>query len=392
MQWFGGVLLVVVGLVAGGCAAERERVVSPEPVLRPYIEPHLEALSPEACRSLLHDDATPSSLRQAMARSIEYLEKIPAERGLAALDRRLTAGELRDLLLQLQTLPEEGAWESAVCDRAAVYRTLTTDGLLVTGYYQPELRASRTRKGAYRYPLYRQPDDLVDVDLSPWCPTCSPRVVQGRIKNGRLVPYLSRAEIDAGALAGKDYEIAWLQDPVEVFFMHIQGSAVLRFDDGVQMHVSYSNSNGRPYTSIGRVLIERGKLTRDQVSLQTLRDYLRARPDEQGEIMATNERYIFFRAVPKGPIGSLGVALTSGRSIAADATVYPPGALAFLRVEARPGAAQPVSAARFAMIQDAGTAITGPGRIDVYWGTGETAEEIAGDMRNPGELFLILPR
>jgi len=385
----GWIVVLTIGMIAG-CAAERK--VVPEPPRLAAIEPHLERLDGEACRRLLHDDATPASLRQAMARSLDYLDKVPAERVLTALDRRLTAGELRDLLAQLQALPEEGSWEAAVCDRADVYRAVTSEGLLVTGYYQPELRASRTRKGVYRHPLYRQPDDLVDIDLSPWCSTCSPRVVQGRIKNGRLVPYLSRAEIDGGALAGKDYEIAWLQDPVDVFFMHVQGSAVLRFDDGVQMHVSYSNSNGRPYTSIGKVLIERGKLTREQVSLQTLRDYLRAHPDEQADIMAANERYIFFRAVPKGPIGSLGVTLTSGRSIAADATVYPPGALTFLHVEARPGATRPVSASRFAVIQDAGTAITGPGRVDVYWGTGETAEEIAGEMRNTGELYLILPR
>src|SRR5262249_45446174 len=159
--------------------------------------------------------------------------------------------------------------------------------------------------------------------------TCSGRVAQGRIRDGRLVPYYSRAEIDAGALAGRGYEIAWLDDPVEAFFLHVQGSALLRFDDGVHMQISYSSSNGRPYTSIGRLLIEQGKMAREAVTLATLKQYLRTHADEQPILMAANERYIFFRTVVAGPIGSIGVPLTAGRSVAADPTVYPAGVLAF---------------------------------------------------------------
>ena len=279
-----------------------------------------------------------------------------------------------------------------VCDRLRLYRVEVPQGLLVTGYYQPELRAERTRSDRFRYPLYRIPDDMVEVDLTPWCPACSGRVIQGRVKDGKLMPYYSRAEIDAGALAGRGDEIAWLDDPVEAFFLHVQGSALLRFDDGVQMQISYAAANGRPYTSVGRVLVEQGKMERDVVSLQTLKDYLRTHPAEQAQLMEANERYIFFRPVITGPIGSIGVPLTAGRSVAADASRYPRGGLAFLRVLPRDGTSNEPASSRFVLIQDAGAAITGPGRIDVFFGSGETAEAIAGDLRNPGELYMVLPQ
>src|SRR5262249_8334790 len=260
---------------------------------------------------------------------------------------------------------------------------------------QPELAASRTRTERFRYPLYRTPNDVVDIRLGEFCEACAGRVTQGRVQEGTLVPYYSRAEIEAGALAGRDYEIAWLDDPVEVFFLHVQGSRRLRFDDGVNMQVSYASANGRPYTSIGRVLIEQGKMAPASVSLQALKDYLRTHPDEQAALMAANERYIFFRAVPTGAVGSLGVPLTAGRSVAADARVYPPGGLGFLRIATRgqvPQESSPTAYQRFVVIQDAGAAITGPARLDVFWGTGSTAEDIAGDLRNPGELYLVLPQ
>lgn len=354
--------------------------------------PHLIALDRDACLALLRDDAPAASLQQAVRRSIGYLQQIPADRIFTALDRQITANDLLLPLSALADAPADGA--AAVCERFRVYRAELPRPLLVTGYYQPELAASRERSERFRYPLYRTPDDLVDVDLGPLCTECSGRVAKGRVQSGKLVPYYSRAEIEAGALAGRGYEIAWLDDPVETFFLHVQGSALLRYDDGVHMQISYSSSNGLPYTSLGGVLIREGKMSPDTVSLQALKDYLRAHPDEQQRLMATNQRYIFFRAVAAGPVGSLGVPLTEGRSVAADPKVYPPGALVFLRIASRQPSGmsdQPV-VSRLALIQDAGAAITGPDRVDVFWGTGATAEAIAGDMRNPGELYLVLPK
>ncbi len=389
-----GDLLWVPALVLS-CALGMSSCTATRPEARPVAAsdaPKLVLLDPAQCRALLADDASAESLQQAVARSVAYLERLPAERSVSALDRRLSVGAQLDMLRTLPGLVADGNWTAAVCQHAKVYRVELPEGFLITGYYQPELRARRKRGGAFRYPLYRTPDDLVDVDLTQWCTECGQRVSQGRVKDGRLIPYYSRREIEAGVLEGRGYEIAWLEDPIETFFMHVQGSAVLRFEDGVQMHVSYSSSNGRPYTSIGRVLIERGKVTREALSMQALKDYLRAHTDEQEEILSRNERYIFFRTVTTGPIGSLGVPLTAGRSLAADANTYPPGALVFLKIAPRPGAAQPVSTTRFASIQDSGAAINTPSRLDVYWGTGDAAADIAGDMRNPGELYLVLPR
>jgi len=355
-------------------------------------EPQLVSVSPAECHAVLHDSASPESLQHALAHSVDALEHLPSERTLPVLDRHVTAGEVRTMLATLATSADPA---QDACDRLHVYRVEVPKPLLITGYYQPELPASRERTERFRYPLYRTPSDLVDVELAQFCDGCAGRTGHGRVEDGKLVPYYSRADIDAGALAGHADALAWLDDPVEAFFLHVQGSALLRFDDGVHMQISYASSNGRRYTSLGRVLVEQGKLSQDLVSLSSLKEYLHAHPDEQAALMAANQRYIFFRTVVAGPIGSLGVPLTGGRSIAADATVYPPGALVFLRIGRRDQPARNSEAfayERFALIQDAGTAISGPSRIDVYWGSGATAEAIAGDMHNPGEMYVVLPR
>jgi membrane-bound lytic murein transglycosylase A len=362
----------------------------------PATGPHLAALDAGACRALLRDDAPAASLQQAAARSVEYLQKLRADHALAALDRHITTGDMLGMLSALvDTASNATNWSQEVCERFRVYRAVLPQPLLVTGYYEPELAASRAQTARFRYPLYRTPDDLVDVDLGQFCTGCGGRTAKGRVQNGKLVPYYSRAEIDAGALQGRGYEIAWLDDPVEAFFLHVQGSALLRFQDGVRMQISYSSANGLPYTSLGGVLVAQEKVPRDMVSMQVLKDYLHAHPEEQRQLMAANRRYIFFRAVAAGPVGSLGVPLTEGRSIAADPKQYPPGALVFIRITARdqpsPISPQP-TVSRFALLQDAGIAISGPSRVDVFWGTGATAEAIASDLHNPGELYLVLPK
>ena len=350
--------------------------------------PHLVALDTEQCRALLNDDASIDALQQAAARSIEFLRTRPLDRSVTVFDHPVTTQEL---LSTLDTVSHVAGPTADLCDQLRLYRIDAPERLLVTGYYQPELAASRKRTERFRYPLYRVPADLVDVELRLFCPACAGQIAQGRVDDGQLIPYYSRAEIDAGALAGRGYEMAWLDDPVEVFFLQIQGSAMLHYPDGVHMQIGYAASNGRPYTSLGRVLVEQGKLAKDTISLAVVKDYLHSHPDEQAALMALNERYIFFRAVPDGPIGSLGVPLTAGRSIAADARVYPPGAAVLLRMPPRDGSSG-AGMSRMTFIQDAGVAITGPSRVDVFWGTGSTAEAIAGEMHDPGELYLLLPQ
>ncbi|MBI3785474.1 MAG: MltA domain-containing protein [Deltaproteobacteria bacterium] len=351
---------------------------------------HLTALDSGECRRVVQDDAAAESLRQAAARNLEYLSRLPINKEMTAFDRTISAASLTSMMNAISSWPGDD-W-SGLCDRYHLYKVTAPD-LLITGYYQPELSASRRRTSRFRYPLYRVPDDLVDIDISQFCPACERKVVQGRVKDGKLVPYYTRGEIEAGSLSGRDLEIAWLDDPVEVYFLHVQGSALLRLEDGVLLEVSYSGTNGQPYTSIGRILIDRGKVSSEAMTLKTLKDYLRAYPEEQASLLSANQRYIFFRGVVVGPIGSLGVPLTGGRSLADDPSIYPPGALAFVHIAPRPQGAASVRRdyRRLAIVQDAGSAISGANRLDVFWGTGSGAEEIAGDMRNPGELYLMLP-
>lgn len=351
----------------------------------------LVALDDSACRERLRDDATPDSLRQAAERNLEYLSRLPAERRVAFLGHEVPVWQL--VAITRAVLELEGQQLDRLCDRFRLYQVQTPEPLLVTGYYQPELRASRKRTERFRYPVYRTPDDLVDVDLRDFCPACPPRVVQGRVKDGKLVPYYTRAEIEAGALSGRGYELAWLEDPVEAYFLHVQGSALLELEDGVRLQVSYAASNGHPYKSLAKILSERGKLSGTTVSLRMLKDYLRAHPEEQAELFAQNPRWIFFRAVVAGPVGSCNVPLTPGRSIATDPESYSHGALAFLEIDPRSDSDRSRHPyRRFVFLQDAGSAVSGPHRLDVYWGSGSVAEAVAGEMQNPGRLYFLLPR
>ena len=347
-----------------------------------------QTLSRDECRAVLRDDTDPATILPAAERSLDYYRRIPEDRALPVLNRTVPARDLRGVIESLVARPPSTDTAS-LCDRFTLARVVSALPMLITGYYEPELAARRQRGGRFRYPLYAVPDDLVEVDLAKYCPTCAGKHAIGRVVNGELAPYFSRAEIDTGVIDSQTSVIAWLDDPVEAFFVHVQGSAQLRFDDGVHMHVGYNGSNGRPYTSIGKVLVDAGKLAPDQVSLATLKDYLRAHADERDAILERNERYIFFRTVPAGPVGSLTVPLTAGRSVAADAHFYAPGALIFLKTTA---SADTPAISRLALIQDAGAAISGDNRLDLFCGSGETAGAIAGTMRAPGELYILLPQ
>ena len=346
-----------------------------------------QTLTRDECRATLTDDGDLGALQRAAEQSLDYYRRQPEDRSFVLLDRSVTVRELRTVLESLVAEPIRSDNAAALCDRFTLVHVAPTQPLLVTGYYEPELPARRRRTERFRYPLYELPDNLVTVDLGSFCPSCPTRRAAGRVRDGELVPYYSRAEIDAGVLGDHASVIAWLDDPVEVFFIHVQGSALLRFDDGVHMHVSYNGSNGRPYTSIGRVLVETGKLNAADVSLAAIKAYLRSHPDERDALLQRNERYVFFRTVPIGPVGSLGQPLTTGRSLAADSRVYPPGALVFITTNSASGATS-----RLALLQDSGIAISGDNRLDLFQGSGDSAAAIAGDMRADGELYFVLPR
>ncbi|MBV9537966.1 MAG: murein transglycosylase A [Acidisphaera sp.] len=265
---------------------------------------------------------------------------------------------------------------------------------LFTGYYEPELAGSRTRGPGFATPLMRPPADLVLADLGAFDPTLSDRRIVGRVEDGQLVPYPDRAAIEAGALRGEAPPLLWVADPIDAFFLEIQGSGRVRLADGSVVRVGYAAENGRPYVPIGRVLIDRGALARDQVSLQTIRAWLVAHPSEATAVMDRNPSYVFFRELPpmrseQGPPGTLGAPLTPGRSLAVDPSYIPLGApLWIATTDALDGA--PLR--RLFLAQDTGGAIKGPVRGDIFWGWGDVAAARAGMMKAAGAVWLLLPR
>ncbi len=267
------------------------------------------------------------------------------------------------------------------------------DGLF-TGYYEPTVAASRTRSETYATPLHARPDDLISVSLGDFRPDYVGERIAGRVIDGRLRPYPSRNEITAGTLDGRGLEIAWVADPVDAFFLHIQGSGRLALDNGAVIRVGYDGQNGHPYTAIGRVLVDEGALTREAVSMQSIRAWLAAHPDEADRVMNANRSYIFFRPIAgDGPIGAQGAPLTPGRSIAVDRRFVPFSIPVWLdTVAPTPDGRGETRFRRLMIAQDTGSAIRGPVRGDIFWGAGEEAAAIAGRMNSRGRYYLLLPK
>lgn len=269
------------------------------------------------------------------------------------------------------------------------------DGLF-TGYYEPLLRAARQPTATYHVPLHGRPDDLIAVDLGAFAEDLGGRRIAGRIADGRLIPYYSRAEIEAGALEGRAPAVFWVDDPVAKFFLEIQGSGQVELASGERLRVGYAEQNGRPYRAIGRDLVEMGELSREGVSLQSIRAWLRAHPDRARALMNRNPSYVFFRETGPvvagvGPVGAQGVPLTAGRSIAVDRRFVPLGVPLWVETTA-PTPAGDVPLRRLLVAQDTGGAIRGVVRGDVFWGDGTGAEYTAGHMRSTGRWFVLLPR
>jgi len=283
------------------------------------------------------------------------------------------------------------------------YRISDADGHatgLVTGYFEPVLAGSRLRSAAFNVPLYAPPDDLLTVDLAELHPELKDKRVRGRVDGTKVVPYWPRRDIERGAaeLAGK--ALVYVSDPVEAFFLEIQGSGRVRLAGGSVIRLNYADQNGHPYRSIGRVLIDRGELPRERASLQGIIGWAKANPERLRALLDENPSYVFFREVPPpapgslealidGPIGTLGVPVLAGRTIAVDRSVVPLGAPIFLATT------MPLSDApleRLVLAQDTGGAIRGAVRADFFWGTGAEAGRQAGRMRQEGRMWLLWPK
>jgi membrane-bound lytic murein transglycosylase A len=256
----------------------------------------------------------------------------------------------------------------------------------VTGYYEPEIAASRTRRPGYDVPIYRRPADLVDVDLGLFSKDLQGKKIRGRVDGSNFIPYYDRLAIERGALAGRGLEIAWAADAAEFFFLQVQGSGRLRLPDGGVMRIGYDSQNGRDYVGIGKLLLDRGALQPGQASMQGILDYLRADPVRGAAVMNENPSWVFFRELTgPGPLGALGVPVTGRASVAADPKYVPLGAPVFLSLDrAEPNGLW--------VAQDTGGAIKGANRFDSFWGAGDKARAIAGGMAARGSALILLPR
>jgi membrane-bound lytic murein transglycosylase A len=366
-------------------------VTRPEEALVEFVQP-LE----------LRDDGAPAALRAAIAESLVWLGTRPADERFVFGRREVTAAELRAALERLHGRITENLSSVELMARVLEdFEPLESAGgedgqVLFTGYYEPEIEASLTRTDEYTVPIYGLPGDLIEVPLEPFAERFKAERVFGRLEGRRLVPYWTRSEIRGGKLGGQGLELAWAKDPVALFFVEVQGSGTLRLPDGGERRIGYAASNGRPYRSIGSLLIQEGAIAREAMSMQALRAWLAANPPQRNRVLDFNESYVFFRFLDSAAVGSLGRPVTPGRSIATDARLFPKGALAFIHTE-RPvrladGTVEWRPLSRFVLNQDTGGAIKGAGRVDVFWGRGPEAELSAGMMKQKGRLLFLVPR
>lgn len=262
---------------------------------------------------------------------------------------------------------------------------------LVTGYYEPLLRGSRTRAKGYEQPVRGVPDDLLTIDLGTVFPELKDKRVRGRLEGNKVVPYWSRAEIAARGDKVPARTLLYVDDAVELFFLQVQGSGRVKLADGTTIRLNYADQNGYPYQSIGRVLVDRGELKLEEASMQGIQAWARGNPGRLDELLNSNPSYVFFREAPignGGPVGALGVPLTAERSIAVDPRSVPLGAPVFLATT-RPNSPKPLN--RLVLAQDTGSAITGAVRADYFWGFGKEAGEQAGRMKQSGRMWVLLP-
>ena len=250
-----------------------------------------------------------------------------------------------------------------------------------TGYYIPEIQGSRVRRGGYEVPIYGRPTDLIDVDLGKFSDALRGKSIRGRVEGKTFVPYYDRTQIESGAMTNAPI-IGWAADPVALFFLQVQGSSDVRQPDGSSFRIGYDSQNGRDYTGIGKLMKDRGLIQRG--SMQDIVAWLRANPAQGRDIMRENRSYVFFRLLDGPPLGALGLPVTGGITVAADAKFIPLGAPIFLSMDR-------VDATGLWIAQDTGGAIKGSNRVDTFWGSGREAEAIAGGMSARGTAFLLVP-
>lgn len=296
---------------------------------------------------------------------------------------------------QFKATPSQAEITAYFSNYFAVYKASNQDGTetgTITGYYEPLLKGSRKQSAQYPYALYTTPKDLITVELQSQFPELKFKRLRGRVVGNKLVPYLDRAAIDTENSPLKDNAFVYIDDVIDVFFLHIQGSGLVVLEDGSEVHVGYADQNGHAYNSIGRLLIARGELTAATASMQGIKNWVQTHPNQVAELLNSNPSYVFFRELPKGlpgPLGALGVPILAERVVAVDPKYVPLGAPIFLSTTA-PNSNAPLK--QLMMAQDTGGAIKGGVRADFFWGAGAEAGAKAGAMKQSGEIWVLLPK
>ncbi|MEO5358964.1 MAG: MltA domain-containing protein [Nitrospirota bacterium] len=336
------------------------------------------------------DDAAIESLKDSITRNFRYLNALKDDYVFRYGPDTYTAREVKDSLLYFMSVLDTAKGSRTMLNQSiredfAVYEAVGSDWhgkVYYTGYYVPELNGSRTKGGRYIYPLYALPKDIAGLPGE---------------KTGRVTPYYTHEEIHKGALAGRGLELLWVDNRVDLFFLHVQGSGTVRLENGSTINVTYAGTNGHKYRPAGRVLVDENKIPLPQISLKSIKKYLAEHPEDVDRVLFYNPSYVFFRESKESAIGSTGVSLVDGRAIATDKKIFPQGALVYVSTRKSEFAEDETVTgqsplARFALNQDTGGAIIGPGRADFFWGRGSAAELQAGYMKYDGTLYFIVKK
>jgi len=349
------------------------------------------------------DDINYDNLDEGIRQSLSYLMKRPKDMKFKFGQDVYETSHMVDSLVKFleftEKKPSANELRKYIDENYYVYKSTGSNGsgeVLFTGYYEPFLEGSLLKSDIYKYPVYGTPSDLISIDLSLFSAKYAGEKITGRYTGQTVVPYYERKEIETGLiLENKAPVIVWVKNPIDLFFLQIQGSGKIVLENGKTINVHYHNSNGRPYKSIGSLLIEKGIIPRSEMSMQRIRAYLNSIPEDVQDILNYNPSYVFFKTEEDGPIGYIGVKLTPRRSVALDRRIFPLAGLVYLetvkpQVSGNGEIIEWIKNNGFVLNHDTGGAIRGPGRADIFWGNGKYAEIAAGNMQHKGSLYFLI--
>jgi membrane-bound lytic murein transglycosylase A len=388
-------------LILISCAEVKPVVVKPAPL--PRSADTMVMIEPDNYPQFELGDS--HTLKEAINQDLKYLNRQPNLKEFKYGRDVYTAEAVKESLIEFLTLLDQFSdnneeFNKEIKKRFNVYRSTGSDGVgktLFTGYYVPEINGSLQKDDTYRYPIYTVPKDLIPIDLGLFSSKFKGKTILARIADGKIQPYYTHQEIFEGALDDLGLELIWVDDRIKLFFMQIQGSGVIKLQDGSVYYLGYAGSNGHIYKSIGKYLADKDHVKLEDISMQSIIAYLNGHPEEIDNALFYNPSYVFFKKTKDMIVGSLGVQLVPIRSIASDSKVFPRGGLAYI-MTTKPQCNEKGeitgwdNLSQFVLNQDTGGAIKGAGRVDIFWGTGDYAEAAAGNLKHLGNLYFLIKK